>query len=112
MLSIIKDGVKVLYNNAEVGGFLVDNIKYENDLCVIKTIKVYPVGSKVYLTLDNNMVQEYENPDIKLPIQIELFANEGKSLLSKESFSEESVSNRFLSDFDVISSDFAFFLGI
>ena len=75
----LKDGVKVLYNNAEVGGFLIDNIKYENGLCVIKTLKVYPAGSKVFLTLDNNMVQEYENPDIHLPLKIQFFANEGKS---------------------------------
>ena len=74
----LKDGVKVLYNGAEVGGFLVDNIKKEGEFYIVKTNKVYPEGSKLYVTLDNDMVERFENVDIRIPVKIEFFANEGK----------------------------------
>jgi putative protease len=38
----LKDGVKVLYNGAEIGGFLVDNIKRDGEFFVVKINKVYP----------------------------------------------------------------------
>lgn len=74
----LKDGVKVLYNGAEVGGFLVDNIKKEGEFYIVKTNKVYPEGSKLYVTLDNDMVERFENVDIRIPVKIDFFANEGK----------------------------------
>ena len=75
----LNDGVKILNNGVEIGGFLIDNIKKEGNLYLVKTIKVYPQGSDVYLTLDNSMVERYKNPDIRIPINIEYFANEGKN---------------------------------
>ena len=75
----LSDGVKILNNGVEIGGFLVDNIKKEGDLYLVKTIKVYPEGSEVYLTLDNSMVERFKNPDIRIPVKFEYFANEGKN---------------------------------
>jgi len=76
----LHDGVKIISNGVEIGGFLVDNIKKENNLYVINSLKVYPKDSEVHLTLDNDMVNRYEGVDVKIPIQIEFFANEGKFL--------------------------------
>ena len=77
------DGVKIVYNGAEVGGFLIDNIVYDDNIAKVKTLNVYPVGSKVYVTLDKSQVEKYENVDLRLPIKIEFFANEGKSFYIK-----------------------------
>ena len=75
----LSDGVKILNNGVEIGGFLVDNIKKEGDLYLVKTIKVYPEGSDVFLTLDNSMVERFKNLDIKVPIDLYFEANEGKN---------------------------------
>ena len=77
------DGVKIIYNGAEVGGFLIDNIEYAENLAKVKTINVYPKGAKVYVTLDNSQVKQYENIDLRLPVKFEFLANEGKSFYLK-----------------------------
>lgn len=96
----LKDGVKILCDGIEIGGFLVDNIKKEGDLYVLNTLKIYPPKSKVYVTLDNDMVKRYENVSIKLPVEIQYFANEGKNF----KVIAKSFNSKIEKEYDIVDS--------
>ena len=92
----LKDGFKIFNNNEEIGGFQVDNVKQiGNNLYSVNTIKTYPVGSKVYLTLDSQMVKEYENPDLSQNIDITYRMVEGENLQIRANFRDVSVTKDF-----------------
>ena len=76
----LHDAFKIIYKNKEIGGFLIDNIKKEKGLYIIKTLKSYPINSTCHITLDNSIQKEYENVSLKMNIKIECKCIENQNL--------------------------------
>ncbi len=74
------DGVKILYNGQELGGFAVEEIAKVGKNYQVKTKDSYPTGSTVHLTLDSNQVQSYSNLSPKLSISFDFEAKLGKNM--------------------------------
>ena len=87
----INDGLKIFKNGVELGGFRVDNIKKENDLYLVNTIKTYPVGSDVYLTADEELRIKYDNPNLDLPISIKYKLNLNEPLYIEAKYKDINV---------------------
>nr|MDE7215331.1 DUF3656 domain-containing protein [Clostridia bacterium] len=88
----IGDGVKIIKNGKELGGFSVDNLKKINELYYIYGNKKFDLGSKVYLTSEKIQIDKYNNISPKLSIKFVLKANVGERLeLRAESRGVESI---------------------
>ena len=66
----IGDGVKVVKDNKELGGFGIDNVEKKDGLFLIKNNKNYPIGSSIHLTHENEIAKKYENVDLALPAKV------------------------------------------
>lgn len=67
----VGDGIKIINNGKEIGGFGIDNVSLiKKGLYAIKTIKNYPKGADVHLTQEKDMVSRYENIDLRLPVSM------------------------------------------
>ena len=66
----IGDGVKVVKDNKELGGFGIDNVEKRDGLFLIKNNKNYPIGSSIHLTHENEIAKKYENVDLALPAKV------------------------------------------
>ena len=95
----IGDGIKIINNGKEIGGFGIDNVrKVKDGIYAIKTVKDYPVGAEVHLTQEKEMVDRYENVDLKLPINIDaIVSKDGLQLTA--SYKDVNISKAY----DIVS---------
>lgn len=96
----IGDGIKIINNGKEIGGFGIDNVrKLKDGIYAIKTVKDYPVGAEVHLTQEKEMVDRYENVDLKLPINIDaIVSKDGLQLTA--SYKDINISKAY----DIVSN--------
>lgn len=95
----IGDGIKIINNGKEIGGFGIDNVrKVKDGIYAIKTVKDYPVGAEVHLTQEKEMVDRYENVDLKLPINIDAIVSKD-GLQLKARYKDVNISKAY----DIVS---------
>lgn len=85
------DGVKIIKNGKELGGFCVDIVKRSNDIYYVCNNKRFEQGSKVCLTSEKSQIDKYDNIEPKLSIKFELKANIGEELELKAKYSNVEV---------------------
>lgn len=80
----IGNGLKIIKDNEEIGGFKLDNFeKKPNGDYLVATLKKYPFGSEVHLTFDVTQAKEIESLEKKIPIDITVDAFPDKELSVK-----------------------------
>lgn len=85
------DGVKIIKNGKELGGFCVDIVKRSNDIYYVCNNKRFEQGSKVCLTSEKSQIDKYDNIEPKLSIKFELKANIGEELELKAKYGNVEV---------------------
>lgn len=85
------DGVKIIKNGKELGGFCVDIVKRSNDIYYVRNNKRFEQGSKVCLTSEKSQIDKYDNIEPKLSIKFELKANIGEELELKAKYGNVEV---------------------
>ena len=94
----IGDGIKVIKDGKELGGFGIDNVERTKDgLYLIKNNKNYPVGSSIHLTFEKEVSDKYEDISITLPVALE--CNVGEKLTLCVTYNETSLKK----DYDIVS---------
>lgn len=68
------DGVKVLANRRELGGFAIQSVRRSGSVLLIRCDKRYPIGSDVYLTLDSDQVRRFAScrPSVRVNLSASL----------------------------------------
>ena len=74
------DGVKIIYNGEEIGGFAVTNIEKVGKNYIVKNVSKYPVGSRVHLTLDTRQFEKFKNINPKLSIKMNFIAKKDENI--------------------------------
>lgn len=71
------DGVKIINNNQELGGFAIEEIKKVGKYYEVRGNYNFPAGSSIHLTLDSRQVNKYEDIFPKLSIKFYFIAKLG-----------------------------------
>ena len=79
----IGDGLKILKDGKEVGGFGVNNLQESNGVYTMNANKTYQVGSKVCLTSEKAQIDKFNDISPKLSIKFSLTAICGEKLTLK-----------------------------
>ena len=79
----IGDGLKILKEGKEVGGFGINNLQESNGIYTINVNKTFEVGSKVCLTSEKSQIDKFNNISPKLSIKLILTAKVGEKLTLK-----------------------------
>lgn len=83
----IGNGLKIIKDKVELGGFQLDNLnKKPNGEYYVATLKNYPLGADVHLTFDAAQARDIEDYVKKLPVNITVKALVGESLEVKYSY--------------------------
>ncbi len=106
----IGDGVKVVKDNRELGGFGIDNVEKKDGLFLIKNNKNYPIGSSIHLTHENEIAKKYENIDLALPAKVECIVDKAVKFVvehngikvEKEYNIVSKAQNRAITEADII----------
>ncbi|MDE6758686.1 MAG: U32 family peptidase [Clostridia bacterium] len=78
------DGVKIIRNGKELGGFSINCIKrYASDEYIVETTRKFEIGSKVCLTSEKSQVDRYNTICPKLSIKFILTSFIGKKMTLK-----------------------------
>lgn len=77
------DGLKVIKDGKEIGGFGINNLQESNGLYIIKINKTFQIGSKVCLTSEKAQIDKYNSISHKLSIKFILTAIVGEKLTLK-----------------------------
>ena len=94
----IGDGIKVIKDGKEIGGFGIDNVEKTKDgLYLIKNNKNYPIGSSIHLTFEKEVADKYEEVSLALPVALE--CNVGEKLTLCVTYGNTSVKK----DYDIVS---------
>lgn len=74
------DGVKIIYNGAEVGGLSITDVEKVGKNYKLSGFGNYPIGSKIHLTLDSEQVNKFADVNPKLSIKMIFTAKQGKNI--------------------------------
>ena len=84
----VGDGVKIIKNGKEAGGFCITNIKFADGLYLVRTNKIFESRSKVCLTFEKSQVDRFNTISPKLSIKFTLTALVGKKLSIKAVYND------------------------
>ncbi|MEG2413774.1 MAG: U32 family peptidase [Clostridia bacterium] len=90
----VGDGLKIVADNKELGGFGVTKLAYKGGETLVESNKTFPQGSEVRITLDSAQVSKFENVNPKKRLRINCVAKLGKSL--EIEFSCDGVAKKFV----------------
>ena len=74
------DGVKVIYDGEEIGGFSINNINIKGDTANLAVTNQYPIGSEICVTSDKTQIDKFADIRPKITIDISLTAKLGERL--------------------------------
>lgn len=77
------DGVKIIKDNVELGGFAIKNLRNENGLYVVECNEKFAAGASVHLTSQKSEIDKYERIDPKMSIKWHMDAVAGEELKLK-----------------------------
>ena len=94
----IGDGIKVIKDGKELGGFGIDNVEKTKDgLYLIKNNKNYQTGSSIHLTFEKEVADKYEDVSLALPVALE--CKVGEKLTLCVTYNKTSIKK----DYDIVS---------